>query len=49
MDSKTWRYWKDTKTKAKYEIDFDTSWGMSLANDPSYDLVKISEEEFRRF
>lgn len=44
---KVWKYWKDTVTKQKYEIDFDTSAGMSLANDTSKDLIRISEAEFR--
>lgn len=44
---KTWRYWKDTITNQKYEINFDTSEGMSLANDISKNLVRISEFEFK--
>lgn len=39
----TWGYWEDTKTKNKYEIDFDTTVGMSIANDPSLDLEPITK------
>lgn len=47
VSEKTWMYWKDTNTGVKHEIDFDTSAGMSLANDPTKNLVRITEEEFR--
>lgn len=43
-----WRFWQDTITKQKFYIDFDTSEGINLANDPSKNLVRITEKEFRR-
>ena len=46
-DCNTWRYWRDIKTNRKYEIDFDTHEGTGLANDPEFNLVKISEKSFR--
>lgn len=41
-----WQYWLDNNTGSKYLIDFDTSVGMSIANDDSLDLIPITKFYF---
>lgn len=45
-DIDAWQYWKDKNTDNKYFIDFDTSAGMSIANDESLDLIPITKFHF---
>lgn len=48
-DNPTWPYRKDLNTGNVYKIDFGTSEGMSLANDPNIELIRISKNDYRKY